>query len=132
MTIRQFVALHKITIHCHGPIASNPYMERDEWSRSATHWLVTLRCDRRRLCTYFSQGPAFTSDPSATDVLECLQSDAIGIVNATSFETWAADLGLDTDSRSAERTFHACARTTARLRRFLGDAFDAFLAAEAS
>jgi len=51
-------------------------------------------------------------------------SDAQSVDDARDFEDWCAELGYDTDSRKAERTFRACQRIAERLRQFLGDAYD--------
>ena len=54
----------------------------------------------------------------AGDVLDCLLRDAQGTDEP--FESWASDLGYDTDSRKAEAVFHACRETAAKLRRWIG------------
>lgn len=92
--------------------------------RDCHPWTVTLRYQGRQMTVPFYMGPALCHEPTAREVLECLASDACGVENARSFEEWADDLGFDPDSRKAERTFRACERQTAKLRRLLGDAFD--------
>lgn len=58
--------------------------------------------------------------PVVADVLDCLASDANGINQ--SFEEWASDLGYDTDSRKAERTYQTCQKQARELRQLLGAA----------
>lgn len=59
--------------------------------------------------------------PGILAVLDCLASDSATVENARSFEEWCGDLGYDTDSRRAERTWKACVSTARRLKQFLGD-----------
>lgn len=59
--------------------------------------------------------------PPFTEVLQCLLLDA-EVLDSPSFEHWAADLGFDTDSRSAERTYRECLEISLKLRAILGDA----------
>ena len=58
--------------------------------------------------------------PELADVLDCLASDASG-VEGQRFEDWAADYGYNTDSRKAERIFHACRNTYHDLQYLLGN-----------
>lgn len=96
------------------------------------NWRVTLyrRGPRRQFSLYFYTGSAFDREPTATDVLGCLASDAASLDNALSFEDWAADLGYDPDSRRAERTYRLIVTQTERLRRFLGREYREALCAE--
>jgi hypothetical protein len=131
VTIREFIEIHGIRASA-VPAASNPAMADDEWARTATHWRVTLRYGRARRWTLpFSQGSAHTAPPSAYDVLCCVRSDASSIDSARDFEDWAGDLRMDTDSRKAAATYHACVRSAARLRKWLGpEAYDELMQAE--
>lgn len=99
-----------------------------EWGRSAHPYKVTLKFGRRRLTTAFFMGPAHTKEPTAADVLSCLISD--GNVGEESFEDFCNSLGYDVDSRRAEKTWRACVKMAPRVRRFLGDHFDAVANAE--
>ena len=100
---------------------SNPYMDaNDEWARSASHYRVKFRMNRHTMTSYFSMGVAHTKEPTAIDVLSCLASDSAGI-DFHCFEEWSRNYGYDTDSRKAERTYRACEKAAANLRRFLGD-----------
>jgi hypothetical protein len=55
------------------------------------------------------------------EVLDCLASDACSTDNASSFEDWCRDIGYDTDSWRAHRTFKIIEAQAAKLKRFLGD-----------
>lgn len=58
--------------------------------------------------------------PKTADVLSSLISDASAMDHAD-FESWAAEYGYDTDSRSAENTYRACLETGLKLRAAIGD-----------
>lgn len=59
--------------------------------------------------------------PSVHDVLSSLCLDA-SVIDSGTFEEWAADMGYDTDSRSAEQTYRACLEIGLKMRAGLGDA----------
>lgn len=85
-----------------------------------TSWTVVLRYKGRRMTTPYHMGSAHTGKPEAADVLASLIMDGEGVTNAGTFETWADDMGSDPDSRKAERTYNACERLGAAVRRLLG------------
>lgn len=97
------------------------------WAGAAHSYRVTLRKGRRRLSTDFHQGAAHTKEPTAADVLRCLVSDARCDED---FESYCADFGLSEDSRAAYATWQAARKVAPKLRRFLGEDFDAVSAAE--
>lgn len=115
MTVREFVAKHGITatVEYAGPLPA--------WEGPHNAYRVTLRHQGRRYTVPFATGTGWTRDPDAADVLECLRSDALSVDGAADFETWASDLGYDTDSRKAHAAYRACLRIEHRLRRFLGE-----------
>ncbi len=131
-----FIAEQRITMHAE-PIDRNPNMTDDDWSKTATHWRVVLTraaqsgrgyWPKRQLTTYFSQGQAHTEPPTTEDVLNCLILDAASIEASGGFEDWASDLGFDTDSRKAERSYKCTKRAATNLERFLGrDAYEVAL-----
>lgn len=117
LTLAQFVERHHVKLAAERTDA-NPAMPD---SRDMDHWKVTLRAQGRRMSLVFSQGYGHNGKkPDVASVLDCLASDASSFDNAQSFEDWAADMGWDTDSRKAERTFKAIKRQSERLKRFLG------------
>ncbi len=99
-------------------------------------WNVTLAIgepgvDAAEMSVPFWMGVAHgKTKPTAGDVMECLCNDAASIENADSFEDWAADLGMDTDSRRAEALYKRCDTLVDDMRAFLGSAFEAFIWAE--
>lgn len=108
---------------------SNPHMS--DMMQGSTHWLCRIRRGRRSMKVYFSQGPAIRQEPTAEDVLDCLASDASGFDNASSFEDWCAEYGLDSDSRKAEKTYRAIEFQRRDLVNLLGgDAYRALLECE--
>lgn len=59
--------------------------------------------------------------PDVADVMHSLISDSEAI-DHPDFESWASDLGYDSDSRAAERTYRACVATGLAIRAGVGDA----------
>lgn len=98
----------------------------------ASHWTVTLSSPvlGEPMVVPFHQGSALTEPPTAADVLECIASDASS--GDEDFDSWCANYGYDTDSRSAYATWEAVRAQTDELRRFLGDGetFEALLYGE--
>jgi hypothetical protein len=58
--------------------------------------------------------------PDLCDVMHSLLTD-LDVLDHPAFESWAADLGYDTDSRKAEATYRACLEIALKLRAMLGD-----------
>lgn len=102
----------------------------DDWRRTARGWTVKLVHQKRSITVPFWQGAAHTKPPTAADVLSCLVSDASSYESARDFEDWARDLGYDTDSIKAKRTYEACGRTAKRVRTLLGKDFERVASAE--
>ena len=100
----------------------------DDWKRNANPWTVRLKFQRRTLTVPFWTGVACEGEPSAADVLNCVCSDTRS--GEMTFSEFCSEFGSDDDSRSAERTWRACAAMAPRVRRFLGDEFDTFAGAE--
>ena len=81
----------------------------------------------------FQQGSAWTTEPTAEEVFECLFSDAAGFESAQGFEDWAAEYGYDPDSRAAaEATYRKVEELTVKLREFCGADYERFLWADVS
>ena len=97
---------------------NNPNMPDAE---NMDHWKVVLKRGKKQMTTYFSMGYGHKGqEPTAADVLDCLASDAASYENCGRFEDWASNMGYDTDSRKAERTFKTIGRQTFKLYEFLG------------
>lgn len=117
MTLDAFVSTHGLGMTV-SPTDHNPFME--DKGRAMDHWQCVLICGKRRFSVVFSMGSGHLGkEPTIAEVLDCLASDAGSIDQ--SFEDWAKDLGMDTDSRMAERTYNACVKSSKGLRRLLGD-----------
>jgi hypothetical protein len=122
-TLPQFITENNITIKA-VKAKNNPHMDN---SHDMDHWSVTLYMGEHimglGLATHiipFSMGSAYKGKrPEVADVLSCLASDASGADQ--DFESWASDLGYDTDSRKAESIYNTCVEQTEILKRFLGD-----------
>jgi hypothetical protein len=130
VTLAQFIERHGIVMTAERT-QRNPNMDDSKWE--ADHWLCTIRCGKRKLDTYFSQGighrakplPSWQGKgrpiaPKLDAVLDCLAMDASTIENSRDFEEFARELGYDTDSRKAERAYDACKRQARDLERLLG------------
>lgn len=101
------------------------YNKLDDWQKRSNPWTVTLKYQGRRMTVPFWTGQAITDDPTAKDVLECLLSDSES--GDMDFEEFCSDLGYDSDSRTAERTWKQCQRINKRLHRLLGDDYETML-----
>ena len=99
--------------------------ERGDFAADAHPYTVTLRYKGRRMTVNFWCGSGWTREPNAADVLECVISDSVSFSDdgGGSFEEWCSDLGMDTGSRKAERTYRQCERQAEALKRFLLDDF---------
>lgn len=60
------------------------------------------------------------SPPTATNIIAALCCDA-GVLDYAVFEDWAADLGMDPDSRKGEAMYRACLASALALRAAVGD-----------
>ena len=78
----------------------------------------------------FWMGTGLRNEPTASEVLSCLVSDAGTIANTRSFEEWCRELGSDPDSRKAEKIYRQALSQTQKLEKFLGQSYDEFLSAE--
>lgn len=122
-TIQEFLEARKIS-NVTDYADSNPNMHND--GHPMNHWRVVLRNGRKRMTVRFSTGLGIREKPDAADVLDCLASDAT--TTDLSFNDFCQELGYDTDSRTAERTYRIIQRQSKRLRSFLGEAdYDALL-----
>lgn len=115
MNTTAFCHLHKITL----TVAR--WHDNPNWAEAAVapgqtcvhhdHWKVTLKKGGRSLTTYFSMGEGHGGvAPEVEDVVDCLASDSTSIEIAKDFEDWASELGWNSDSRTAEKTFKVCKR----------------------
>lgn len=69
----------------------------------------------------FGAGSRKKFEPDACDVMHSLVSDS-DVLDCSTFEEWASNLGYDTDSRKAEAIYRACLEIALKLRNGLGEA----------
>jgi len=120
MNFGEFVEKHEIEMTVEDA-DSNPNMDSDPKWR-ANHYLCTLVVGGKRMEVPFSQGTGIKGPPTVDGVLECLASDCRYVEDVDSFEEWAENIGFDTDSRRAERTFRECVDQVRELSFLLGGA----------
>ncbi len=126
-TIDEFVKKHGIQIDCN-KVYRNPHMA----DFKGDHWEVILSAPGKGkdpMIIFFSKGVGHKGKkPKATEVLDCLASDALGHESSEKFEDWATNCGYDTDSRKAEKIYHLIEQQSDDLKRFLGaDAYEELL-----
>lgn len=122
-TLSELVSEHRITLTL---AAGEP--DENFNQPGAHHFKATLHCGGRRMTVPFHTGAGWDKDPTAADVLDCLLSDANSAEE--SFEDWCADLGYDSDSRTAERTYKTCQSIRVRLQKLLGNLYDVCMYSE--
>lgn len=96
-------------------IKERPDGNDGQWDADASHWRLLLKRGSKEIEVYYSQGSAHSNEPDLDDVMYCLLSD-VSDIEDVDFEEWASNLGYDTDSRKAERTFEACKKQLLNLR----------------
>lgn len=85
-----------------------------EWECEHGRKVAAINSQRR----FFGTGTPLM--PELSDVLYSLVMDA-DVLDASSFEEWASNLGYDTDSRKAETIYRACLDIALKLRNALGE-----------
>jgi hypothetical protein len=91
-------------------------------------WTVVLTLGQRTMGIAWWTGMAQTHEPTAQDVLEHLLMDASSVTSSPTVQDWCVDHGWSPESRQAERLYHTKVRQTAKLREFLGEEYDSYLA----
>ena len=115
VSIAEFVATNRISIKSERTY-QNPNRPN---ANNMDHWKCVLNMSNKKMTVYFSMGYGHKgAEPKAEEVLRCLASDSASITE--NFEEWAADLGYDSDSRKALKTYKACEHSAKRLENFLG------------
>ena len=100
------------------------YGRRPDWASWAVDWYtVKLRRNGRQLTTGFGTGGIGVT---AESVMECLCSDSASYDQSEDWHEWADDLGMDA-SPSTRKLYERVQRQARKLRRFLGDDYDAYL-----
>lgn len=117
-TIHEFITSAGISMTAK-PVDHNPDMNSDP-KYPMDHWKCTLKAGHSQMTVTFSMGIGHKGKaPEAAEVLSCVASDSTSADQ--SFEDWCVELGYDTDSRKAERTYNLIKRQAAKLRNFLGE-----------
>ena len=120
MSMTEFLKKHGITMTAARTNSNPNFYAKDMWIQSSTHWFCLFSMGDSSFQTFFSQGSGHRGKaPLAKDVMNCLISDSSS-VQGRSFEDWASDMGYDTDSRKAERTYDIIVRQSKNLKLFLG------------
>lgn len=120
----------QVTLLCKGrPILTTDYSagigscpSYDKYNRNPTvHHarMIDEECRTGRRATGSFTTKKVKLDPS--NVVYSLLSDS-SVLDSSSFEEWARDLGYDTDSRKAEATYRACLEIALKLRNGIGEA----------
>ena len=91
---------------------------RDDWA--CNEYQVEILYNGREIKTPFYTGSGWNREPNVADVMEALFLDA-DAKNYETFESWAQDMGYDTDSRKAESIFNHCLETNRQLDYLLED-----------
>ena len=126
MTMQEFIDELGLTMACQSATA-NPYMTDPKLK--ANHYRVTIfNAEGDRFSTYFSMGLAHKKMPDLEGVLECLRSDCSSADQP--FKEWATDLGYDTGSRKAYKTWEVVLRQARELKRLFGTHYQTFLEVE--
>ncbi len=95
------------------------YKSNDKgWNDSASHYMVSLTKGRKSMTIYYSQGSAFTSAPTISDILNCLASDYQEA--GYTFEDFCSDFGYNNDSISDLRVYKAVMKESRDMERVIG------------
>ncbi len=93
---------------------SATWVDTDRSYGLADQWRVNISRNGKTIRVPFSQGSAYKGKPPTVDtVMECLVSDANGGMD--DFEGFCGNLGYDTDSRDAYKTWKDCKSIADRL-----------------
>lgn len=120
MTLNQFIIETGIVLTSEST-SLNPHMADSERMDNYKVKLRGKRLGNATMRLYFSKGTGHNgAEPTASEVLDCLASDAAGVANSNGFADWCREYGYDTDSRTAEKIFNTYTRQASRLKAFLG------------
>lgn len=98
----------------HGEVRSYGKQADDSgWNHTA--WIVTIA----GVGLKYKTGTGIKKAPTCAEVLACYCRE--GIEADCSFTEWCGNLGYDTDSKEAEKTYFACQESGERALRICGD-----------
>lgn len=109
-------------------VSENPHMAD---SYNMDNYKSVLKFDNRQITLYYSKGYGHKgAEPTAEEILECLQMDINSVESSAGFQDWAEGLGYDTfDPKSlkkAEKIFNTILRQDKKLQNLLGDKYEEF------
>lgn len=123
-TIPAFIAQHGLTMTA-AETDSNPNMAADDWSRTATHYICTIRRGDASMEVPFSQGSAHTQPPTLETVLDAISMDIASVENAPDWldfaEEWGYMEGGAKTIRQAREAHETISRQRDELREMIGD-----------
>ena len=90
-----------------------------EWQAQANCYRVRLSYEGRSYSLYYYQGRGIESEPTVSDLIYCLSSDAGIIESCGDLKCFRACMGEDSDTAN---TYRAIKRQTARYSKLIGDA----------
>jgi hypothetical protein len=123
MDIEQFVEKYDIRIRAE-KIGSRPDGLLSGSGQS--HWKCILSRKppgakrAKSMTVLFSQGSAWTTSPTAEDVLGCIRSDVMAVEHTPDFSAWLDEYGHE-DDKVAKQTYKAVVSQRRRMLDFLND-----------
>lgn len=102
--------------HC--PASQAPVKELGHKNSLARDAVIRQECEQGRALRAGQGRNPILPDP--LHVISSLLSDA-DVIDCTSFEDWAGNLGYDTDSRKAEAMYRTCLEIALKLRNGIGE-----------
>lgn len=92
--------------------------DADEWDKQASHWMVSITCNKVKRSFSYSMGSAIEGEPQLIGVIYSIVLDSSAVHQT--FEDWCQNIDQDTDSIRAKKTFNACLKNAAKLVDLLG------------
>jgi hypothetical protein len=93
----------------------------DEWQQDSSKYTVTVKYDRKQMTIPFFMGSALNHEPTADDVMPCLLMDYSLVNNTNGFEDFCDELGYDSDSRKAEKSYKDTQKIAKSVERVFGE-----------
>ena len=113
ITLRKFIRKHEIKFAYKA--GSNPAMDAN-----MDHYRCRLRVGTQKMVVPFSKGYGHNgAPPTLREVLACLASDVAAAREG--FSNFCDELGYDSDSRKALKTYNACAKISEKLAAVIGE-----------
>jgi hypothetical protein len=126
-TANKFLAAHRLSFRAVRVSERTDGLMSEGRDPGQRHFRVEFRtlATDFALVTFFSQGSAHKKDPTAAEVLECLASDARGVVDATDVLDFASEFGWELDTpeqlNHLRLVFAGCNETLDALDKLVGE-----------